>query len=233
MALRAVGLAVLVLVVVSVARCDRLQLRADSPAPGSPTRQAIEMLLAAVDRVPARVRAPGYERGCGAGEDCVFGPAWSDDTDADGGHNGCDTRNDVLARSLQEPQFRPGTRDCVVIAGRLADPYSGRILPFDKRDAGAVQIDHVIPLAAAWDLGAHAWTPALRQRFANDITINLLAVNGPDNQRKSDGTPGEWLPDNAAYRCFYAGKYLTAALAYRLPLTDADAAALQAVAERC
>lgn len=233
LALRVAVLAALALVVLLIARCDRLPLRADMPAPGSPDRAAIEALLAAADRIPARVHSDGYERGCGAGEGCVFGPAWSDDTSAEGGHNGCDTRNDVLARSLEQVEFRPGTHDCVVVKGVLADPYSGQRLPFEKRHAGAVQIDHVIPLAAAWDLGAHAWPLELRQRFANDIAVNLLAVNGPDNQRKSDATPGGWLPANAAYRCFYAGKYLTAAIAYRLPITDADADALGAVAARC
>ncbi|WP_084611551.1 HNH endonuclease family protein [Tomitella biformata] len=232
-ATRAAGLGLLVLLVILIARCDRVPLRADLPAPGSPDRAAIEVLLAAAERVPERVRAPGYQRGCGAGEGCVFGPAWSDDTDAEAGRNGCDTRNDVLARTLDQVEYRPGARDCVVVAGVLADPYSGQLLEFTKQDAGAVQIDHVIPLAAAWDLGAHDWPLELRQRFANDVAINLLAVNGPDNQRKSDGTPAEWLPANPAYRCFYAGKYLSAAVAYRLPITDADETVLRSVAARC
>ena len=230
---RAASLVVLVAVVVALARCDRLQLRSDLPAPGSPGRAEIEAMLEVVDRVADRVRAPGYQRGCGVGEGCVFGPAWSDDTDAEGGHNGCDTRNDVLARTLDHVEYRPGTGDCVVVAGSLADPYSGELVQFQKANARAVQIDHVIPLAAAWDLGAHAWPAESRQRFANDVAINLLAVNGPDNQRKGDSTPGDWLPGNLAYRCFYAGKYLSAAIVYELPITDADDAALRAVAARC
>lgn len=233
LAARVAGLVALLLLVVLVARCGHVQLRSDRPAPGSPGREAIEALLATAERVPERVRVPGYQRGCGAGEACVFGPAWSDDTDAEGGHNGCDTRNDVLVRSMDRVEFRPGTHNCVVVAGELADPYSGEVLHFEKRDASAVQIDHVFPLAAAWDLGAHAWTPQLRQRFANDITYNLLAVNGPDNQRKSDSTPGDWLPDNAAYRCFYAAKYLSVAIAYALPITDSDDAELRSVSARC
>lgn len=232
-AVRIAGLLALALVIAVAARCDRLPLRSDLPAPGSPDRAAIEALLAVVAQVPERVRAPGYQRGCGTGESCVFGPAWSDATDAPSGHNGCDTRNDVLRASLEQVRFRAGTGDCVVIAGVLADPYSGRRLDFEKRNAGAVQIDHVFPLAAAWDLGAHAWPLPLRQRFANDVTFNLLAVNGPDNQRKSDSTPADWLPDSPAYHCFYAGKYLTVAVAYGLPITAADAAALRRVAQRC
>ena len=51
-------------------------------------------------------------------EACVFGPAWSDDQDAPGGHDGCDTRNNVLAQDLSDVVFKPGTRDCVVLSAR-------------------------------------------------------------------------------------------------------------------
>ncbi|WP_280203843.1 ATP-binding domain-containing protein, partial [Nocardia farcinica] len=34
-----------------------------------------------------------------------------------------------------------------------------RLLEFRKADARDVQIDHVYPLAAAWDLGAAGWSP--------------------------------------------------------------------------
>src|SRR3954454_19007442 len=84
----------------------------------------------------------GYERGCGDGEGCVFGPAW---TDVD--RNGCDQRNDVLHRDLTEVQVREGTHDCVVVAGVLDDPYTGQNVPFAKADASEVPIDHVVPLA--------------------------------------------------------------------------------------
>ncbi len=92
---------------------------------------------------------------------------------------------------------------------------------------------HVFPLAAAWDFGANSWTPALRMRFANDTSLNLLAVNGPDNQSKGDSTPGEWLPPNPAYQCFYAGKYLTVAISYGLPVSRADHSALTELTTRC
>src|SRR3712207_6955233 len=53
----------------------------------------------------------GYERGCGEGKGCVFGPAWSDVD-----RNGCDQRNDVLHRDLTEVEVRDGTQGCVVVA---------------------------------------------------------------------------------------------------------------------
>ena len=204
-----------------------------SPAPGSPTRAQLEQLLRVVRVIPKRPRPGGYDRDCGSGHRCVFGPAWSEDQDAPGGHDGCDSRDNVLARQLRGIRFRPGTDNCVVVAGTLRDPYTGRSITFEKSRAREVQIDHVYPLAAAWDMGAAGWSRDMRTRFANDVVFNLLAVDGPTNMDKSDRTPSHWLPPARAYRCFYAGKYLTAAAEYRLPITAADQAVLARVARGC
>ena len=190
-------------------------------------------LLSAVRVVDRRPHPGGYQRDCRAGAACVFGPAWSDDHDGPGGRDGCDTRNGVLARQLSEIRYRPGTHDCVVLAGVLQDPYTGSRIDFTKARAAAVQIDHVYPLAAAWDMGAATWPRAQRIRFANDLDFNLLAVDGETNGDKSDRTPADWLPPARAYRCFYAGKYLTAATQYGLPITSADRDELGTVARGC
>ncbi|MFC9552632.1 HNH endonuclease family protein [Rhodococcus sp. NPDC056960] len=233
--MRILNVTVVLATVLSLCGCgvSLLDLSGPGPAPGSPSRAVVEELLGRVATVASRPHPGGYERGCSGSESCVFGPAWTDDQDAAGGRDGCDTRNNVLALDLRSVAFREGTRDCVVLSGVLADPYSGDVLPFDRADAKAVQIDHVYPLAAAWDMGASTWPAARRLRFANDVTFNLLAVNGADNQDKGDQTPQDWLPPNRAYHCFYAGKYLSVAVEYELPVTLADRDALAEVAERC
>ncbi|WP_232320236.1 HNH endonuclease family protein [Rhodococcus sp. WMMA185] len=210
-----------------------LELSGPGPAPNSPTRAQVEELLDRVETVAFRPHPGGYQRGCSGKELCVFGPAWTDDQDAAGGHDGCDTRNNVLATDLHSVTFRKGTHDCVVLSGVLADPYSGDVVSFDRGEANEVQIDHVYPLAAAWDMGASTWPHDLRVRFANDIMFNLLAVNGADNQDKGDQTPADWLPPNPAYHCFYAGKYLSVAVEYKLPVTRADHEVLTDVARHC
>lgn len=204
-----------------------------APAPGSPDRAQVEHLLDSVRVVAARDRPGGYDRDCSDGRRCVFGPSWTDDSDAPAGHDGCDTRNNVLAAQLTEVSFRPGTRDCVVVAGVLRDPYTGRPAAFTKADAGDIQIDHVYPLAAAWDLGASAWPPRRRVDFANDVETNLLATDAATNRAKGDSTPADWLPPARANHCFYAVKYLTVAVRYDLPVTAADKAALATVARTC
>lgn len=199
---------------------------------GHTTALELEKLLGQVDVVDERTRTAGYDRDCGQGSACVFGPAWTDDHPGPGGHNGCDTRNDVLRRDLVDLEVRPGTNDCVVVAGTLADPYTGQRLTFTKAEAHAVQIDHIFPLAAAWDLGASTWSPERRVEFANDQD-NLLAVDGPANASKGDQTPGEWLPIRRGGVCDYLARYLKVADEYDLPITVADVEAVQAAAPTC
>ena len=85
-------------------------------------------------------------------------------------NNGCDTRNDILARDLDDETFKPGTQDCVVLTGTLADPYSGRTIAFQRGQdtSDDVQIDHVVALSDAWQKGAQGFNATQRTAFAND-----------------------------------------------------------------
>jgi hypothetical protein len=169
----------------------------------------------------------GYERGCGQGEGCVFGPAWSDVD-----RNGCDQRNDVLRRDLTEVQVREGTQDCVVVAGLLEDPYTGATVPFAKADAANLPVDHVVPLAAAWVQGAAAWTDDEREVFANDLG-NLMATTRAENSAKGDSTADEWLPPDPAYGCSYATIVITVKDRYGLAVSPPEAATLESLLATC
>ncbi len=170
--------------------------------------------------VKGRAPKTGYDRG-------EFGPAWSDVD-----HNGCDTRNDILNRDLTDKQWRPGTHDCVVIAGTVVDPYTGKVLHFEKAQAIAVQIDHVVALSDAWQTGAQQLSAAERLQFAND-PVNLLAVDGPTNESKGDADAASWLPPNKAFRCTYAAHQIAAKARYDLWVTPAEHDALARVLARC
>lgn len=169
----------------------------------------------------------GYERGCGTGEACVFGPAWSDVD-----RNGCDQRNDVLHRDLTDVAVRDGTQGCVVIAGVLDDPYTGATVIFEKADAAEVPIDHVVPLAAAWVQGAAGWSDEQRELFAND-PANLIATTRSENSAKGDSTADEWVPSDPAYGCSYATVVVTVKTAYALSVTPAESAALEDLLATC
>lgn len=204
---------------------------ADLTVPLRPSEgvDAARAQLDALRVVPRRPHVPGYDRDCGTGHGCSFGPAWSDDVEVADGHNGVDTRTDVIARD------RAGARV-------LRDPYSGLAAP-------AIQIDHLVPLAAAWDLGAARWPPRLRVDFANDPE-ELLAVSAAENQAKSDETPGDWarclrVPGpclratppvwfpRTAIRCALAERYVRICRDYGLPVTTADRAGLVDMLATC
>lgn len=178
--------------------------------------------LALVGSLTVRGRGPhtGYAR-------ARFGPAWAD-TD----HNGCDTRDDVLARDLVDLTFRPGTHGCVVLSGRFREPYTGRLTVFSKSRADAVQIDHVVALSDAWQKGAARWSDAERLTFAND-PLELLATDGPTNQAKGDGDTATWLPPDRSYRCRYVARQVAVKHTYDLSVTAAERAAMLAVLRGC
>ncbi len=152
-----------------------------------------------------------------------FGSGWMDGVSPSipFARNGCDTRNDMLRRDLTALVVRAGTNDCVIVGGKLVDPYSAKTIDFVKADANKVQIDHVVPLSYAWKMGAANWTDAKRKDFAND-PINLLATDGPTNGSKGDKGPGKWLPPNVKIRCSYSIRFAQVAKKYDVPVTSAD-----------
>ena len=195
----------------------------------SQEKPAAEQALSTLETIPVKGRAPktGYERE-------QFGQAWSDDVGVEYGHNGCDTRNDILRRDISDALIKEGTHGCVVLSGTLHDPYSGQDIAFQRgRDtSGAVQIDHVVPLADAWQKGAQLLTPEQRRDFANDPR-NLLAVDGGLNQQKSAGDAATWLPPNKGFRCEYAQRIVEVKAAYSLWTTEAEHAALDRLLRAC
>jgi hypothetical protein len=182
--------------------------------------------------VARRPYIPGYERSCSPGQACSFGPAWTDDQDAADGHNGCSTRDDVLAAQLHNVTRRAGSR-CVVVAGTLSDPYTGVTIAFSKSHADLVPLDHVVPLALAWDLGAAQWSQAQRDAYANDPTLVLLAVDEHSNEQKSDSGPAGWMPADHGFWCAYDERFVTVLSRYRLEVTAADKAAMSGVLTHC
>jgi Protein of unknown function (DUF1524) len=185
-------------------------------------------VLAGIAEVPIRIRGHDYRR-------AAFGDAWTDDNPAPGGHNGCDTRNDILDRDLVEKTY-VSIKRCpnAVASGTLHDPYTNATVPFVRGNqvGAAVQIDHIVPLALAWDLGARNWTDDMRLRFAND-PANLIAVDGPANQDKGDKEPAVWMPPNTAFRCQYAMQFIAVLRGYALPVDVPSAAALRDAAATC
>ena len=199
----------------------------DASSPSDGNAGASNASGAAVDMLatlPVKGRAPktGYAR-------TQFGAAWSDVD-----HNGCDTRNDILKRDMTNVTFKPGTHDCVVKTGTLNDPYTGKTINFvrGQHTSTAVQIDHVVALSDAWQKGAQQLSADQRLQLAND-PYNLLAVDGPANQQKSDSDAASWLPSNKSFRCQYVARQIGVKHKYALWVTQAEKDAMTSVLSGC
>jgi hypothetical protein len=173
--------------------------------------------LEELEKLPVKGRAPktGYSRN-------QFGSQWTD-TD----RNGCDTRNDILKRDLSAVVFREKTRNCVVEAGVLNDPYSGQTISFQRgeKTSALIQIDHVVALSNAWQTGIFQSTVKVRTNFAND-PLNLMAVKGSLNSQKGDGDAATWLPPNKAFRCAYVSRQIQVKVKYGLWVTKSEKEAM-------
>lgn len=174
----------------------------------------------ALNKIAVKGRAPktGYER-------AQFGDGWESQA-------GCDTRNIILRRDLIDIQT--DDKDCKIMSGQLNDPYTGKTIAFMRGTTTSddVQIDHVVALSNAWQTGAQTLTREQRVQLAND-PLELLAVDGPANQQKSDGDAATWLPSNKAFRCQYVARQIAVKAKYQLWVTAAEKNAILQVLSSC
>ncbi|WP_457253788.1 HNH endonuclease family protein [Pedococcus sp. P5_B7] len=192
------------------------------PSQTATVRPGAAVITLATLRVKGRAPRTGYDRD-------LFGQAW-----ADVDRNGCDTRNDILRRDLTGTTLKEGTHGCLVLTGTLDDPYTGTRIAFvrGRGTSNAVQVDHVVALSDAWQKGAQRWSTQTRTAFAND-PLNLLAVDGPTNQRKGDGDAATWLPPRKAVRCGYVARQIAVKHRYALAVTTAERDAMVRVLTTC
>lgn len=139
----------------------------------------------------------------------------------------CNTRETVLKRDGSGVVTDSA---CAATSGTWYSPYDGATW----HAASDLDIDHVVPLAEAWDSGASAWTTAQRQAFANDLTRpQLIAVTDSVNQAKGDKDPAEWLPSVTGYRCTYVRAWVQVKYYYNLAVDSAEKTALTNVLNGC
>ncbi len=173
--------------------------------------------LTMLDALEMKGRAPktGYAR-------TEFGNGW-------GKVQGCSVREVILYRDMTDVVMK---NECQVQSGVLDDPYTGETLHFDRSNAAAVQIDHVVALSDAWQKGAQKLSYERRVELAND-PLNLLASDGPANQQKGDSDAASWLPSNKTFRCAYIERQVAVKYKYSLWVTEAEGDAMRGVLGRC
>jgi len=192
----------------------------DDDASGTPIERG--SALALLEELPVKGPAPGtgYDRVGG------FGEAW---LDVDG--NGCDTRNDILRRDLEDAQI---DGSCTVLSGVFHDPYTGETIDFVRGvdTSRLVQIDHLVALKNAWVTGAQKLDRDSRVALAND-PLNLMAADGSQNSSKGDRDAATWLPDNKAFRCEYVARQISVKAKYGLWVVPAEHDAMRRILSSC
>ena len=194
-------------------------------AQATPFASATEVTASsALATLAVKGRAPktGYDR------DALFGD-WAD---PDG--NGCDARNDVLARDLTNKVFGTGRDKCLVLSGTLVDPYSGKKIDFTRGQgtSALVPIDHVVAVSDAWQKGAFKWDEIKRVNFYND-PLNLMATQRTLNSQKGDGDAATWLPPLKSYRCTYIARQIAVKSKYAIWVTKAEKDAMVRILSAC
>ena len=146
--------------------------------------------------------------------------------------SGCNTREAILARDLTDVVYKPNS--CKVQTGTLNDPYTGKTIEFVRGQdtSSAVQIDHVVALSNAWASGAALLDKDSRYEISQD-PLNLLAVDGPANQEKSDQAADTWLPSNEAFQCQYVARQISVKYKYKLWVTPSEKLSMQKVLAEC
>lgn len=145
------------------------------------------------------------------------------------GQAGCDSRKSVIIdEALIKPVIGKG---CSLTGGKWLSIYDN----VEITDAGKLDVDHMVPLAEAWDSGASSWTDLQRQQYANDMTDprHLIAVTGSSNRSKSDQDPADWMPTNKAYACEYLTNWISIKLRWNLSVDKNEKAFIAANLKPC
>lgn len=215
-------LAVLAVPALLAAGCSNAASNDDAkPAPPAAAASSSpgggKSLTAAVKRLPvAAERRVGYKR------DAFH--LW---IDAD--HDQCDTRKEIL---ISEAVKKPEQGDnCALTGGEWRSYYDEKTVTV----ARSLDIDHVVPLAEAWDSGASKWTADQREQYANDLKDPraLVAVTLSTNRSKGDRDPAEWMPPSKAAYCQYVSDWVSTKLTWKLSVDQAELDKLTELAADC
>lgn len=150
-------------------------------------------------------------------------PHWAD---VDG--NGCDARQDALIAWSIVPATVNRSGTCKVVAGSWVSPYDSKA----SNNAGDFDVDHLVPLANAFESGGWAWSTARRRAFANNPG-ELVVASASSNRSKGADTPDQWRPPNRDSWCAYADGWVKVKSSWGLTVTTSERDALGQMLDTC
>jgi hypothetical protein len=150
----------------------------------------------------------------------LFG-VWSDfDSDCQ------NTRAEVLLNQSTEPVTFSNPSECIVFSGKWQSVFTDNYFE-NPRD---LHIDHIVPLAWAWDHGASSWAVSEMIIFGNDQD-NLVPVERSLNMEKGAKGPDQWLPPKN--KCSYFERFELIRNRYELVLTVDEKLSFNVILDAC
>jgi len=125
------------------------------------------------------------------------------------------TRAEILIELSTAPVRYRKDNGCTVDRGKWISPFTNRVY----YKASELDVDHIFPLALAWERGAYAWDYSKRVAFAND-PVNLWPVEAKLNRAKGAKPISRWVPPTN--QCEYIYRYARVAKKYGLHMTADD-----------
>ena len=201
------------------------QAEGDSSSSASDNLQVTDRPESAVAVLQRRLEALTVQPERRTGYDRDLFDHW---VDADGDR--CDARREVLiAEAIEVP--RVGS-SCALSGGRWFSVYDGAT---ETGTGSGFDVDHLVPLAEAWDSGAYGWDSDTRRRYANDLGYahSLVAVSSSSNRQKGAADPAGWLPPDVSVRCWYAEAWIAVKTRWELSVDAGELQALRALVAQC
>ena len=155
--------------------------------PSTPDPTPSTTLVITVAEIPVGI--PDYSRS-----------EWKHWVDSDGDCQ--DARQEVLVAESLVPVTFETDRKCRVETGRWWAPHLGHHIG----NPAHLDVDHHVPLKNAHLSGAWAWSPEMKEEYANylDDDAHLIAISSRHNRSKGARGPEEWAPPDNMLWCDYA-----------------------------
>ena len=150
-------------------------------------------------------------------------PHWAD---IDG--NGCDARQDALVAWSIVPATVNRSGTCKVVTGSWVSPYDLK----SSNNTSDFDVDHLVPLANAFQSGGWAWSTERRRAFANNPS-ELVVASSSSNRSKGADSPDQWRPPNRDSWCAYADGWVKVKSVWGLTVTTSERDALGQMLDTC
>lgn len=137
----------------------------------------------------------------------------------------CNTRDLILIRDNYEKIYK----------GNICDNKEGKwLLGYSNEfvtNSSLIDLDHIIPIKYAHDMGAYRWSKKNKQLFANDLD-NLILSSKKENRTKQDNGPSQWMPKYN--RCEYSLRWKEISNKYNLTIKPEDLIVIEnTITEEC